>query len=77
MVDNARKATSELEHHIQSLTTQVISNVQSATAASSYMEQLAAANNDVFDGQVNSIIHDINDNANALAVCSNLKLFLA
>ncbi|CAG9538219.1 unnamed protein product [Cercopithifilaria johnstoni] len=68
MVDNTRKATSELEHHIRGLTTQVISNTQSATAAAltGCMEQLTAAKN-VFDGQVTSIIHDINDNANALA----------
>uniref|UniRef100_A0A0R3RGI2 Microtubule-associated protein futsch n=1 Tax=Elaeophora elaphi TaxID=1147741 RepID=A0A0R3RGI2_9BILA len=65
LVDNARKTTSELEHHVQG---QVISNAQSAAAVTmaGCTEQLTALK-DVFDGQVTNITHDINDNANALA----------
>ncbi|VDM93722.1 unnamed protein product, partial [Onchocerca ochengi] len=68
MVDNARKTADELEHHIQDVTTQVINNTHSIAAAdiTSCMEQLTTVK-DVFDGQVTSITHDINDNANALA----------
>ncbi|KAL3997584.1 hypothetical protein ACH3XW_11500 [Acanthocheilonema viteae] len=68
MVDNARKTSSELERHVQDLTTQVISNAQSTTAATvtGCMGQLTAVK-DMFDGQVTNITHDINDNANALA----------
>lgn len=77
MVDNARKTTSELECHIQGVTAQVINNAQSATAATvaGCMDQLTAVR-DVFDGRVTSLTHDINDNANALAVYFNLELFL-
>lgn len=73
MVDNARKTTSELERHVEGLTTQDISNCQSVTAegVESYMEQLIAVK-DVFGGQITGITHDINDNANALAVYFNL-----
>uniref|UniRef100_A0AAF5Q1U8 Microtubule-associated protein futsch n=1 Tax=Wuchereria bancrofti TaxID=6293 RepID=A0AAF5Q1U8_WUCBA len=67
MVDNARKTTSELERHVQDLTTQVINNAQSATetAIPGCMEQLNVR--DILDGQFTNITHDINDNANALA----------
>ncbi|VDO46004.1 unnamed protein product [Onchocerca flexuosa] len=68
MVDNARKTADELENHVQDLTTQVINNAHSAGAAdiTSCMEQLTTGR-DIFDGQVTSITHDINDNASALA----------
>lgn len=77
MVDNARKTADELEHHIQDVTTQVINNTHSVAAAdiTSCMEQLTTVK-DVFDGQVTSITHDINDNANALAVDFNIILML-
>ncbi|VDK87240.1 unnamed protein product [Litomosoides sigmodontis] len=68
MVDNARKTTSELERHVEGLTTQEINNCQSVTTAAveSYVEQLTAVK-DVLGGQITGITHDINDNANALA----------
>ncbi|KAK6105680.1 hypothetical protein QQG55_21205 [Brugia pahangi] len=67
MVDNARKPISELERHVQGLTTQVINNAQLATETTlpNRMGQLNIG--DVLDGQFTNIIHDINDNANALA----------
>ncbi|VIO95346.1 Uncharacterized protein BM_BM8873 [Brugia malayi] len=67
MVDNARKPISELERHVQGLTTQVINNAQSATETNlpNCMGQLNIG--DVLDGQFTNITHDINDNANALA----------
>lgn len=73
MVDNARKTFSELEHNVQGVTSQIISNAESVAKADSLgpVEQLTDAV-DVFDKRVNNIIHDINDNASALAVCFNL-----